>query len=165
MVTVEGVTLEPSSPGSERPSPSRSGQQRTSGKIASALLRTCQGTGGPGTSQGALTMPLRTLRGVQPSRLWNVVECLLKSKLLGHKKFSPLSSYLNVEEERCPLLLCLLVHFYEELCALNRCQPFFSSLQLAIFNYGLKSRFLQPCALGLSHMTIYGVVLFRIPST
>lgn len=50
---------------------------------------------------------------------------LLKFKVLGYKKFPTLSPYLDWEEERCTLFLCLLFHFYKELCALNRYKTFF----------------------------------------
>lgn len=43
----------------------------------------------------------------------------------GIKKFSPLAFYLNLEKERYTSVACLLLHFYEELCVLNRCKTFF----------------------------------------
>lgn len=81
-----------------------------------------------------------TLKTMESCRLF-----LLKFKVLGYKNFPALSPYLDWEEERCTLFLCLLFHFYKELCALNRYKTFFFfsfSLVLPIGDFQLRIKIL-----------------------
>lgn len=117
------ITLEQGSPSANGPHSSRPDQQHTIRKMVLFCRRPVRERDAKGFhSEKKHMRPHHTLT----SQLWEIVGCLLKSKLSWHPTFTPFSSYLNLDQERCTLLHCLIC-FHKEHCALSRCKNLFHS--------------------------------------